>query len=105
MCKPPIIAAEQPPSVLYSCRPNHAPPDWSQYDDCEVLPIKIYQHEGREIHENMEGHSKSEIVRDVSYWCVFGHLREGGIDSITDTLRYVDAVRIADHFIRTFIHK
>ena len=80
----------QPPArsiLLYNCRPNNMEPDWRLYDAIEIHPI-----------QNINGSPEQCEPEEAEHWCVFGHLKEGGLEDITDTPQEQGAEWLSDIF-------
>jgi hypothetical protein len=78
--------------ILFNCCTGNRPPDWSQFDGLEVGGCITFKDEasGREITEGGIGDDKAE------FWTVYGHLKTGGVEAITDcaTRTLVDSVAL-----------
>jgi hypothetical protein len=76
------------PKTLYNCCQGFRP-DMTAYNAFEIWPMRD------------AGHLSSEPcpAAEAEFWCVFGHLREGGIEAITDTGTREEAQEIAAHFM------
>lgn len=80
-----------PNLTLYNCTENAEAPDWSLYDAVEVMPLSDYDGNGQ-----VEPCEDDEYLADI--WTVYGHLRTGGAEAITDVSTKKLAYQIADIF-------
>ena len=77
---------------LYNCCTDRKPPNWSQFDGFEIAPLEwLPEHECYE---------QTEDIHLAEIWSVFGHLREGGVECITDCNTQKQAEDIAELFWR-----
>lgn len=69
------------------------------FDALEIHPCAIikYADGGRDVVEQC-------APEDADFWTVFGHYREGGIDTFEDFLTEVDAQQFHDKLIAAYPH-
>lgn len=77
---------------LYNCCTNYKEPDWAEFDALELGGCCTEQMGEDEECVN-GGYSRDE----AEFFTVYGHLREGGCEAITDVTAYDYAVTILDH--------
>lgn len=78
------------PDILYNCCTNHAPPDWSLFSWLETGGCTTERNS--ETGDEWTNGGESDDVAE--FWTVYGRLKEGGCEAITDckTRADVDAV-------------
>ncbi|CAM5598910.1 hypothetical protein MAUB1S_10128 [Mycolicibacterium aubagnense] len=77
---------------LYNCCTNHEEPDWGQFDALELGGCRTEKmDDGEEFVEG--GYKRSE----AEFFTVYGHLRKGGVEAVTDITMYGEAVAILSH--------
>lgn len=76
-----------PNPTLFNCCPGFLPPDWQRFDGFEVSAVN--EEDG--LCETCEPH-------EATFWTVYGHCREGGVDAITDVSTERLAMQIAGLF-------
>lgn len=80
--------------ILFNCQPNAQAPDWSLFDALEI---------GGCINDAEEGDEETNIVGGImrdeaEFFTVYGHLKTGGVEAITDVESYQGAENIAALF-------
>lgn len=78
---------------LFNAYPNATEPDWRLFDAIEVQPMQQ--------DEQADGSTYTYAVDDsahAAFWCVFGHLKAGGTESITDVDDEAQAAQLARVF-------
>ena len=81
-------------TILFNCCPNGQAPDWTLFDAIEI---------GGCINEAEEGAEDTHIIGGIEreqaeFFCVYGHLIEGGCEAITDVPTFEGALNIATAF-------
>lgn len=82
-------------AILFNCCTNNEEPDWSQFDGFEIHPCRTERlptaklvlglaRPGQSDDEYVEDYTAQCEPEDAEFWGVYGHLKEGGIDAITD---------------------
>lgn len=75
------------PEKLYNCCTNYEPPDWSQFDGLEL---------GGCIDD--DGVTEGGADRDdAEFFTVYGHLKVGGIEAITDCQTFDEGRAVMDY--------
>lgn len=84
--------------VLFNCCTNAEEPDWSRFDGIELG--------GCEMDPEEDGVVNGGIDREqAEFFCVYGHLKEGGCEAITDWHgSFEEAVGIAAELARISGH-
>jgi hypothetical protein len=81
-------------AILFNCQPNAQAPDWSQFEAIQIGGCINDAEEGAE-----DTHIIGGIERDqAEFFCVYGHLKTGGVEAITDVPTYAGAENIASLF-------
>lgn len=80
--------------ILFNCCAGGVAPDWSQFDALEI---------GGCINDADEGDEETNIVGGIErdqaeFFTVYGHLKTGGVEAITDVPSYQGAENIAALF-------
>ncbi len=78
-------------AILFNCCTAHAQPDWAAFDTLEI---------GGCINEPQPFDDGTCIIGgvpkgDAEFFTVYGHLKEGGFEAITDCDTYDDATNVA----------
>lgn len=88
-------------SQLYNCCPGGKAPDWSLFDNIEVNGVMDCAT------AEMRARGESDLCacddEDAELWSVYGHLKTGGIECITDCETRADAEVIAALFLAHFV--
>lgn len=78
------------PHILFNSRENLAEPDWSLFCKLEVMPVQENQGACSQI-ENLE----SLMDDRVSFWTIYGRLRTGEMEAITDIEHPQNVTKVA----------
>ncbi|KQS84277.1 hypothetical protein [Rhizobium sp. Leaf383] len=66
---------------LFNCCTDHATPDWTRFDGLELGGCT-----------DDEGYTNGGIDRkDAEFFTIYGHLKEGGVEALTDVKDFNDA--------------
>lgn len=80
---------------LFNCMPGHKAPDWSLFDALEVQGCCNVA-DGMNDDPNGPTYTESGYGRDeADLFTVYGHLKEGGTEAITDCRTYREALDVA----------
>lgn len=84
------LATAMTNAKLYNCRTGHRAPEWDLFDGFEVAGCAV---------DPDDGHTyQTDNGETPTFWCVFGHLKAGGLDAITDCKTRAEADNIAERF-------
>ena len=79
--------------TLFNCLTDHAAPDWSVFDALEIGGcVNVSEDDEETCIEG--GYSASE----AEFFCIYGHLKEGGNEAITDCETLEQALAVAEFF-------
>lgn len=77
-------------ATLYNCCTDCAAPDWSLFDNLELGGCKDLSEEGDDDTYISGGYSAAE----ADFFTIYGHLKTGGCEAITDCKTFDEAVDV-----------
>ncbi|MQW73434.1 hypothetical protein GHK50_20925 [Sinorhizobium medicae] len=78
-------------ATLFNCCTHYATPDWSQFDWLEIGGCVSFEEDGETYTEG------GFMASEAEFFTVYGHLREGGCEAITDTPTLELADTVGEH--------